>query len=87
MNDIYERVAKGESLSSIGRSHRNPRSGKGLYPNSITKLVRFAANHTGVIECRYTHEGQTETWSHEVAPVVESSLWWRANRVLDANLT
>jgi DNA invertase Pin-like site-specific DNA recombinase len=83
--DIYERVANGESLRSIGRMH--PNSGKTLYPNSITKLVRFAANHTGVIENRYTHHGETETWMHEVTPVVESTLWWRANRVLDANMT
>jgi DNA invertase Pin-like site-specific DNA recombinase len=51
--DIYERVAGGESLRSIGRRHSN--GGKTLYTNSITKLVRFAANHTGVIEERYTH--------------------------------
>jgi hypothetical protein len=49
--------------------------------------VRFAANHTGVIECRYTHQGHAESWTHEVTPIVDSSLWWRANRVLDANLT
>jgi DNA invertase Pin-like site-specific DNA recombinase len=87
VNDIYERVAKGESLSSIGRRHVNPGTGKTLYPSSIAHLVRFAANHTGVIECRYTYEGRAETWPHEVTPVVESPLWWRANRVLDANLT
>ena len=57
VRDIYERVAAGESLSSIGRTHVNPRSGKTLYPASITKLVRFAANHTGIIECRYTYAG------------------------------
>lgn len=83
--DIYERVASGESLRSIGRRH--PNGGKTLYTNSIATLVRFAANHTGVIEERYTHRGQAETWTHEVTPVVESSLWWRANRVLDANMT
>jgi hypothetical protein len=38
-----------------------------------------------VIECSYTHQGQIETWAHEVTPVVESALWWRANRALDAN--
>ncbi len=78
--DIYERVAKGESIASIGRAYD-------LYPNSVRNVVRFAANHTGVIECSYTHEGQTETWAHEVTPVVESALWWRANKVLDANAT
>jgi DNA invertase Pin-like site-specific DNA recombinase len=78
--DIYERVAKGESLSSAGRAYD-------LYPNSVKNVIRFAANHTGVEECAYTHEGVTETWPHKVTPVVESALWWRANKVLDANLT
>lgn len=76
--DIYERVAKGESIASIGRAYD-------LYPNSVRNVVRFTASHTGVIECSYTHEGQTETWAHEVTPVVESALWWRANKVLRAN--
>ena len=78
--DIYERVASSESLASVGRAYD-------LYPNSIKNLIRFPANHTGVVECSYTHEGQTETWAHEVEAVVESALWWRANKVLDANLT
>jgi hypothetical protein len=77
---IYERVADGESLLSVGRSY-------GLYPASVKNLIRFAANHTGVEECRYTHEGVTETWAHQVAPVVDSPLWWRANKVLAANMT
>jgi DNA invertase Pin-like site-specific DNA recombinase len=76
--DIYERVANGESLASVGRAYD-------LYPNSVKNVIRFAANHTGVVECSYTHEGQIETWAHEVAPVVDSSLWWRANKVLTAN--
>jgi DNA invertase Pin-like site-specific DNA recombinase len=76
--DIYERVANGESLSRVARAYD-------LYPNSVKNVIRFAANHTGVVECSYTHEGQTETWAHEVTPVVESALWWRANKVLDAN--
>jgi DNA invertase Pin-like site-specific DNA recombinase len=80
VRDIYERVADGESLLSVGRSY-------GLYPASVKNLVRFAANHTGVQECRYTHEGVTETWAHEVVPVVDSPLWWRANKVLAANMT
>jgi DNA invertase Pin-like site-specific DNA recombinase len=84
--DIYERVASGESLTSIGRRHVG-RNGKTLYPQSIKNAVRFAANHTGVIECSYTHDGQTETWAHKVEPVVESPLWWRANKVLDANMS
>jgi hypothetical protein len=58
-----------------------------MYPESVKRLIRFAANHTGVEECRYTHERVTETWAHVVTPVVESPLWWRANKVLDANLT
>jgi hypothetical protein len=68
VRDIYERVAAGESLSSVGRSHVNPRFGKSLYPSSVTLLVRFAASHTGVIECRYTYGGHTETWPHEGDP-------------------
>ena len=80
VRDIYERVANSESLLSIGRRYD-------LYPASVKNLVRFTANHTGVDECRYTHEGVTETWAHEVTPVVDSPLWWRANKVLAANMT
>jgi DNA invertase Pin-like site-specific DNA recombinase len=80
VRDVYERVANGESLLSIARSH-------GLYPASVKNLIRFAANHTGVEECRYTYEGVSETWAHEVVPVVGSALWWRANKVLAANMT
>jgi DNA invertase Pin-like site-specific DNA recombinase len=78
--DIYERVASGESLASVGRAYD-------IYPNSVKNIIRFAANHTGVEECSYTHDGETETWAHEVEPVVDSPLWWRANRVLDVNVT
>lgn len=78
VTDIYERVANGESLASVGR-------GYGLYPQSVRNVIRFTANHTGVIECSYTHEGQTDTWTHEVEPVVDSPLWWRANKALAAN--
>jgi DNA invertase Pin-like site-specific DNA recombinase len=78
--DIYERFAGGESLSSVGRSYD-------MYPTSVKNLVRFEANHTGVVECCYTHEGVRETWPHEVRPVVESALWWRANKVLERNMT
>ncbi len=78
VTDIYERVASGESLASVGRAYD-------LYPNSVKNILRFAGNHTGVIECSYTHEGQTETWAHEVTAVVESPLWWRANKALEAN--
>lgn len=80
VRDVYERVAGGESLQSIGRLYD-------LYPASVKNLVKFPANHTGVVECRYTYEGKTEVWGHQVAPVVASSLWWRANNVLAANLT
>ena len=78
--DIYERVAGCESLQSIARVYD-------VYPASIKNLVRFGANHSGVVECRYTHEGVSETWAHAVTPVVDSPLWWRANKVLSANLT
>jgi DNA invertase Pin-like site-specific DNA recombinase len=80
VRDIYGRVANGESLLSVARSY-------GLYPDSVKNLVRFAANHTGVEECRYTYEGVTETWTHEVIPVVDSPLWWRANKVLAVNMS
>lgn len=80
VNDIFERISKGESLSSVGRAYD-------LYPNSVKNLLRFGANHTGVVECSYTYEGVTETWTHRVSPVVDSALWWRANAVLDANKT
>jgi DNA invertase Pin-like site-specific DNA recombinase len=80
VRDVYGRVADGESLLSIARSYD-------LYPASVKNLIRFAANHTGIEECRYTHEGVTETWTHEVTPVVDSPLWWRANKVLAANMT
>jgi DNA invertase Pin-like site-specific DNA recombinase len=80
VTDIYERVAKGESLASIGREYN-------LYSDSLKCLIRFAANHTGVVEYSYTHEGKTESWSHSVTPVVEGALWWRANKVLEANKT
>jgi hypothetical protein len=86
VTDIYERVANGESLTSIGRRHAE-KNGKTLYPQSIKNLVRFAANHTGVIECSYTYEERTDTWAHKVEPVVDSPLWWRANKVLAANMT
>jgi DNA invertase Pin-like site-specific DNA recombinase len=78
--DICERTANGESLASIGRLYD-------IYPQSVKNVLRFAANHTGVIECSYTHEGVTESWAHEVTPVVESALWWRANKVLAVNVT
>ncbi|MCM3882150.1 recombinase family protein [Frankia sp. R82] len=80
VRDIYERVARCESLQSIARVYD-------LYPGSIKKLIGFAANHSGVEECRYTHQGVTETWAHTVTPVVDSPLWWQANKVLAANLT
>jgi DNA invertase Pin-like site-specific DNA recombinase len=80
VRDIYERTASAESLASTGRAH-------GIYPQSVRNIVRFAAHHTGVIECSYTYEGQTETWAHEVSPVVDSPLWWRANKALEANKT
>jgi DNA invertase Pin-like site-specific DNA recombinase len=80
VRDIYEHVANSESLQSVARRHD-------VHVGCIKRVIRFAGNHTGVEECQYTHEGYTETWTHEVTPVVESALWWRANKVLDANLT
>lgn len=80
VTDIYERVVGGEPIAVIARSYD-------FYPLVVKNIIRFAANHTGVIECAYTHEGQTETWTHEVTPVVDSALWWRANKVLEANKT
>jgi DNA invertase Pin-like site-specific DNA recombinase len=80
VRDIYERVANRESLLSIGRRHD-------LYSQAIKTLVKFPANHTGVIMCSHTHDGVTETWPHAVEPVVDSALWWRANKVIDENLT
>lgn len=79
--EIYERVAKGDSISAIGRECD-------LYAGAIKRLIRFPANHTGVIVCAYTHDirGKVE-WAHQVKPVVDSPLWWRANKVLDANMT
>jgi DNA invertase Pin-like site-specific DNA recombinase len=76
--DIFERVANQEPLSGVGRDYD-------LYQSSVRSLVRFAANHTGVVECSYTYAGRTETWTHTAEPVVDSALWWRANKVLDAN--
>ena len=75
VRDIYERVAARESLQRIGRRH-------GLYPAGGQDLIRFPANHTGVIMCSHTHDGVTETWAHAVKPVVDSPLWWRANKII-----
>jgi DNA invertase Pin-like site-specific DNA recombinase len=80
VTDIYERIAKGESVASVARIH-------GVYPHTIRNIIRFEASHTGIVECSYTYQGQTETWAHEVMPVVESSLWWRANKALGKNKT
>jgi DNA invertase Pin-like site-specific DNA recombinase len=80
VKDIYERVSKSESLMSIAQRYD-------LYPNAVKTLVRMPANHAGVIECSWTHDGKTERWTHSTDAVVESSLWWSANKVLDANMT
>ena len=80
VKDIYERVAAGEPLSTVGRSYD-------LYRATVKNLIRFEANHTGVVECSYTHNGITETWAHKVKSVVDSPLWWRANKMLEANMT
>lgn len=80
VRDVYERVADGESVRSVGRFY-------GMSPTAVKNLVQFSANHTGVRECRWTYEGVTEVWAHAVVAVVESTLWWRANKVLAANAT
>jgi NAD(P)-dependent dehydrogenase (short-subunit alcohol dehydrogenase family) len=58
--DIYERVTAGESLRSIGRVHAGANGGKTLYPQNITRLIRFEANHTGVIQCSYLPGGDRD---------------------------
>jgi hypothetical protein len=70
--DIYARADAGESLMSIARVYD-------VYPQSIRNLLRFEANYTGVITCSYTHDGETDTWSHAVEPVIGSALWHRVN--------
>ena len=74
--DIYKRVADGESLQSISNVH-------GCWPNMVKRLIRFEASHTGVINCNWAGL----EWVHKVETVVDSDLWWRANKVLDANAT
>ncbi len=80
VTEIYQAVADGESLQSVGRRYD-------AWPQQIRNLVRFEANHTGVIRCTYTYDGESAEWTHAVAPVVESPLWWRANQVLVSNST
>ena len=81
VRDVYARVAAGESLSSVGRSHN-------LYVSSIKALIRFEANITGIIQCSYTYNGngepETFTWPHKVEAVVSPDVWWAANKTLDA---
>lgn len=80
VRDIYERADRGESRLSIANVYD-------CYPQSVKNLLRFAANHTGVIECSYTYEGIAETirdtWHHQVEPVVDSALWWRVNKRME----
>lgn len=69
---IYDRIAGGETVASVARAYD-------LFPQQVKGLVMFPAHHTGVIECRYTHDIEGEIrWTHEVTPVVDSALWWRA---------
>lgn len=78
VTDIYERIADGESIASVALRHD-------LYPQTLKTLVRFAANHTGVIDYSYTFDGlDTIAWSHKVEPVIDSALWWRANKTMTA---
>jgi DNA invertase Pin-like site-specific DNA recombinase len=76
VRDVYARVADGESLQSVANVYE-------CWPASIKALIRFDANHTGVIACKFTDL----EWVHKVDAPVESALWWRANKVLDANTT
>lgn len=78
VKDIYQRVADGETIGSISRRYD-------LWRTGVRNIIKFEANHTGVITCSHTYEGVTETWPHEVTPVVDSALWWRANKVYDKN--
>lgn len=76
VKDVYERIADGETLASVARVH-------GTWAESLKILIKWPANHTGVIECSYSHDGITEHWPHKVTPVVDSDLWWRANKALN----
>jgi DNA invertase Pin-like site-specific DNA recombinase len=78
VKDIYRRVANGEALARIARRYN-------LWLSSLKNVIQFEANHTGIIICSHTYEGVTETWPHEVTPVVDPALWWRANKVLEDN--
>jgi len=69
VKDIYRRVADNESLNSVGRLYD-------LYPEAVKTLLKFTANYTGVIECRFNDL----RWQHKVTPVVDPDLWFRANR-------
>jgi DNA invertase Pin-like site-specific DNA recombinase len=74
--DIYQRIADGESIASVALRHD-------LYPASVKTLIRFAANHTGIIQCSYSFAGFPElAWSHKVDAVIDSALWWRANKAI-----
>jgi DNA invertase Pin-like site-specific DNA recombinase len=72
---IYQAIRDGRSLSSIAREHDT-------YPQSIRTLVATRANMTGEFECHYTYRGQTYTWVHKVAAVVDAELFHAANRVM-----
>jgi hypothetical protein len=62
---ITGRISWGcESIQKVARRHD-------LYAQAVKTLIRFAANHTGVIECGWTYEGVTETWAHEAEPVAD----------------
>lgn len=76
VKDIYDRIADKESLASVARVYDT-------WSESIKILITWTPNYTGVMNCSYTHDGITERWPHKVTPVVESDLWWRANKALD----
>ena len=78
--DIYERVARGESLASVGRAYD-------LYTTVRQARHPVRRQPHGCYRMPVHCQGQTETWHHQVTPVIESAVWWRANKVLDANMT
>lgn len=78
VEDVYRRIANGESMGSVARSH-------GVRHESIRTLICYQPNYTGIIQCIYTYNGEAHRWTHKVEPVVTSEQWHRANRAIDKN--
>jgi len=74
VRDIYRRIADGEPVLSVARRY-------GIFSQILRTLVCFEPNYTGLINESY----KDLQWIHEVTPVVDSALWHRANKALDAN--